>query len=51
MTANQSLVKLTVTPLDCARRKYLGVDRFRIRNGMAIEEHVVFDTAVLRSAG
>ena len=32
-----------------ARRTYLGVDRFRIRNGMAIEEHVIFDTAVLQT--
>lgn len=32
------------------RRTYLGVDRFRIRNGMAIEEHVIFDTAVLQTA-
>ena len=27
-----------------------GVDRFRIENGMAVEEQVIFDTAVL-SAG
>jgi hypothetical protein len=32
------------------RRTYLGVDRFRIRNGMAIEEHVIFDSAVLQPA-
>jgi hypothetical protein len=32
------------------RRTYMGVDRFRIRNGMAIEEHVIFDTAVLQTA-
>lgn len=30
------------------RRTYLGVDRFRIRDGMAIEEHVIFDSAVLQ---
>ena len=29
------------------RREYNGVDRFRIKNGMAIEEHVVFDPTVL----
>lgn len=32
------------------RRTYLGVDRFLIRDGMAIEEYVIFDTAVLQSA-
>ncbi len=32
------------------RKTYLGVDRFRLRDGMAIEEHVVFDTAVLQPA-
>lgn len=32
-----------------ARRTWLGVDRFRIKNGMAVEEHVIFDTAVLQS--
>ena len=30
------------------QRTYLGVDRFRIRDGMAIEEQVIFDTAVLQ---
>ncbi|MBV7265961.1 nuclear transport factor 2 family protein [Erythrobacter ani] len=29
------------------RREYVGVDRFRIKNGMAVEEYVIFDTAVL----
>ena len=29
------------------RREYVGVDRFTIRDGMAIEEYVIFDTAVL----
>lgn len=29
------------------RRTYLGVDRFRLRDGMAIEEQVIFDSAVL----
>jgi SnoaL-like domain len=33
------------------RRTYLGVDRFRIREGMAVEEQVIFDSAVLRPAG
>lgn len=32
------------------RRTYLGVDRFRLRNGMAVEEHVIFDTAILQPA-
>lgn len=29
------------------RREYVGVDRFTIRGGMAVEEYVIFDTAVL----
>lgn len=29
-------------------RRFSGVDRFRIANGMAIEEHVIFDSAVLQ---
>lgn len=32
-------------------RTYRGVDRFRLRDGMAVEEHVIFDTAVLQPAG
>jgi predicted SnoaL-like aldol condensation-catalyzing enzyme len=32
-------------------RKFLGVDRFRIVNGMAVEEHIIFDSAVLRPEG
>ncbi len=32
------------------RRTYLGVDRFRLADGMAIEEHVIFDSAVLQPA-
>lgn len=32
-------------------RKFLGVDRFRIVNGMAVEEHIVFDSAVLTPEG
>ena len=31
------------------RRTWLGVDRFRLGNGMAIEEHVIFDSAVLQA--
>ena len=31
-----------------AHRKYFGVDRFRIENGMAVEEHVIFDSATLQ---
>ncbi len=34
-----------------SRRTYLGVDRFRLRDGMAIEEHVIFDSAVLTPKG
>lgn len=33
------------------RRTWLGVDRFRIRNGMAVEEQVIFDSAVLQPTG
>lgn len=32
------------------KRTWLGVDRFRLANGMAIEEHVIFDSAVLQPA-
>lgn len=32
-------------------RTFLGVDRFRIVDGMAVEEHVVFDSAVLTPEG
>lgn len=32
------------------RRTWLGVDRFRLANGMAIEEQVIFDSAALQSA-
>jgi hypothetical protein len=65
-----SMVDMTVTPLDCAghgdrlyiawestaiingtRRTWLGVDRFRIANGMAIEEQVIFDSAVFQTEG
>ena len=40
----------TSTTIDGQRRTYLGVDRFRIKNGMAIEEQVIFDSAVLQPA-
>lgn len=33
------------------RRTYRGVDRFRLKDGMAVEEHVVFDSAVLTPEG
>lgn len=33
------------------RRVYRGVDRFRLKDGMAIEEHVIFDSAVLTPEG
>lgn len=35
---------------DGTPRTWLGVDRFRIKNGMAIEEQVIFDSAVLQPA-
>ncbi|MDJ0642490.1 MAG: nuclear transport factor 2 family protein [Erythrobacter sp.] len=31
--------------------EYVGVDRFRIAQGMAIEEYVIFDSAVLQTGG
>ena len=33
------------------RRTYRGVDRFRLRDGMAVEEHVIFESAVLTPEG
>ena len=36
--------------IDGAPRTWVGVDRFRLANGMAIEEHVIFDSAVLQAA-
>ncbi len=30
------------------RRTWMGVDRFLIKNGMAIEEQVIFDSAALQ---
>jgi hypothetical protein len=33
------------------QRKFMGVDRFRIVHGMAIEEHIIFDSAVLQPDG
>ena len=33
------------------RRRFLGVDRFRLVDGMAVEEHVVFASAVLQPEG
>ena len=37
--------------IDGTRRTWLGVDRFRLTDGMAVEEHVIFDSAVLRPEG
>ncbi len=33
------------------RRIYRGVDRFRLKDGLAVEEHVIFDSAVLTPDG
>ena len=33
------------------QREFLGVDRFRLQHGMAIEEHIIFDSAVLQPEG
>ena len=37
--------------IDGTRRTWLGVDRFRLANGMAVEEQVIFDSAALQPAG
>ena len=37
--------------IDGTRRTWLGVDRFRLVDGMAVEEQVIFDSAVLHPAG
>jgi SnoaL-like domain len=34
--------------IDGKRVTWLGVDRFRLANGMAIEEHIIFDSAALQ---
>jgi hypothetical protein len=39
----------TSVTIDGKRLTYLGVDRFRLADGMAIEEQVIFDSAVLQS--
>lgn len=36
--------------IDGTRCRWMGVDRFRLANGMAIEEQVIFDSAALRPA-
>lgn len=41
----------TAVDIHGSRRTYLGVDRFRIQNGMAVEEYVIFDSAVLTPEG
>ena len=33
------------------QRRFLGIDRFRIVQGMAVEEHIIFDSAVLSPEG
>lgn len=38
----------TSAVINGTRRTWLGVDRFRLANGMAIEEQVIFDSAVLQ---
>lgn len=35
--------------IEGSRRTWLGVDRFRLADGLAIEEQVIFDSAVLQS--
>jgi SnoaL-like domain len=36
--------------IDGSPRAWVGIDRMRIRDGMAIEEHVVFDATILQPA-
>ena len=38
----------TSVSIDGEQRTYLGVDRFLIKNGMATDEQVIFDSAVLQ---
>jgi hypothetical protein len=40
----------TTTRIGGEPRTYRGVDRFVLRDGMAIEEHIIFDSAVLQAA-
>ncbi|EAQ29410.1 hypothetical protein NAP1_01520 [Erythrobacter sp. NAP1] len=40
----------TSVPIDGKRVEYVGFDRFTVRDGMAVEEYVIFDTAVLAAA-
>lgn len=40
----------TSAVIDGEVRTWLGVDRFRLADGMAVEEQVIFDSAVLQSA-
>lgn len=41
----------TASEIDGKPRNFLGVDRFRLVNGMAVEEQIIFDSAVLRPEG
>ncbi len=36
--------------IDGSPRTWVGVDRFRLANGMAVEEYVIFDSAALQPA-
>lgn len=36
--------------IEGSRRTWLGVDRFRLADGLAIKEQVIFDSAALRSS-
>lgn len=38
----------TSVSINGERRTYMGVDRFLIKDGMAVEEQVIFDSAVLQ---
>ena len=40
----------TTAVINGAQITYMGVDRFRIKDGMAIEEQVIFDSAALQPA-
>ena len=40
----------TTATIDGAKRIWHGVDRFRLKDGMAIEGHVIFDSGAMRGS-
>ena len=41
----------TASEIHGQQRTFLGIDRFRIVDGMAVEEHIILDSAVLTPEG